>query len=88
MYKIRSDDGSEVSIVGWYVRVLSEGQTKGSLLTAFYPAIAASVIIDVWSATMRVWMKSGATFSLASRLQKKLALLFAGLAEPASRSLR
>jgi len=82
------DQQTEVSIVGWYVRVLSEGQTKGTLKTDFSPDIAASVIIDVWSATMRVWMTSGATFSLASRLQKKLALLFAGLAEPASRSLR
>ena len=73
------DGEVEARILELYAEILRNGQRAGELRPELNPSLAARLVVDVWSATPRVWVTSGRRESLGDALAKKLSLLFAGL---------
>ena len=73
------DADVEEKIVAFYREVLEDGRRRGLLRSDFDVDVAARVILDLWSATLRLWVLGGTTFGLAHELDQKLAVLFRGL---------
>ena len=67
----------EEHVLAFYRGVLAQGCSAGLLRPDLDLDLAARMIVDIWSATLRSWM-TGACASLGEALERKLELLFRG----------
>ncbi len=44
--------------------------------------LATRMVLDLWSATLRLWVMERTSFGLAKELDRKLGMLIQGLTEP------
>jgi len=58
---------------------LATARRRGTVRSTVDPELAARVLTDVWSATVRDWFEGKQAFPLARRLAAKASLLFAGI---------
>ncbi len=54
-------------------------KAKGTLAAHVEPAVAGHIAADLWSATVRDWLRAGKRYSLKLRLAAKLDAVFDGL---------
>jgi AcrR family transcriptional regulator len=73
------DREAEAQILAYYRAQLDIGRDQGLVGTGLDTALAAAIIVDLWSATLRTWMLNGGSFSLADELGAKLDMLMSGL---------
>ena len=59
---------------------LAESRKRGTMRKDAEPDLAARVLSDIWSPTVREWFEQDGAFSLSQRLGAKIRLLFGGLA--------
>ncbi|HEX8232124.1 MAG TPA: TetR/AcrR family transcriptional regulator [Caulobacteraceae bacterium] len=76
---MKLDEAVERRIHDYYRAVLTDGVREGHIRSGLDLAAAATVIIDLWSSTLRAWILEGCGFSLAEAVERKLSLLFTGL---------
>ncbi len=81
-YLISIDKEVEEQVNGHYSRNIQEGQAAGLLRAEADPRVAAAIIGDIWSSTLRNWMADAGAFALAGAISGKLKQLFAGLNAP------
>ncbi len=81
-YLISIDKEVEEQVNGHYSRIIQEGQAAGLLRAEADPRVAAAIIGDIWSSTLRNWMADAGAFALAGAISGKLKQLFAGLNAP------
>ena len=78
------DTEAEDRVLAFYARLLSRGQSSGSLRPGFDVALGAHLINDIWASTLRSWMSRAGDFGLADRLETKIGLVFDGFRVPST----
>ncbi len=76
---ISIDKEAEAQVNAHYEHIVREGQTGGSLKEDADPAVAAAIVGDIWSSTLRNWMAQAGGFGLAETIAGKLRQLFRGM---------
>lgn len=75
------DADVEEKIISYYRSVLEKGRATGVFRDDLDVDLATRVILDLWSATLRLWVMERASFGLAEELDRKLGILIQGMAK-------
>lgn len=73
------DNQTEDRVLEIYVAYLEDGKAAGEVRGDLDATLAARLIGDLWSSTLRTWIDDNKNFSLAKTLESKLDILFAGI---------
>lgn len=76
---IALDENIEERVSAIYAGWLETDKNKKKVRDDLDTPLAVRLIFDIWSATLRAWIESGKSFSLAQELNRKLEILFVGL---------
>jgi len=76
---IALDENIEERVSVLYAVWLDADKSKKKLRDDFDTALAVRLIFDIWSMTLRNWIETDKSFSLAEELNRKFELLFTGL---------
>ncbi|HEX8317022.1 TetR/AcrR family transcriptional regulator [Longimicrobium sp.] len=77
---VAADAGTEARVFERWVQWFEEAKQRGELSPGADSALLATVIMDVWFATLRAWIAADRRFGLADLVAEKLGLLFDGVA--------
>lgn len=75
----KMDNQIEDRVLEIYAGYLEDGKAAGEIRKDLDTKLAARLVGDVWSATLRSWIDDDKKFSLAESLNRKLQILFAGM---------
>lgn len=76
------DADVEEKIIKYYRTVLEKGRADGVFRRDLDLGLATRMVLDLWSATLRLWVMETTSFGLAKELDRKLGMLIQGMTKP------